>query len=86
MGRLIYGLNVSLDGYIASSDGGLDWATVDDEMHSWFNERMREVSASIYGRGLYETMAGHWPTALAGARRVRDGDSRPGEASPPDRR
>jgi dihydrofolate reductase len=64
MGRLIYGLNVSLDGYINSPQGGLEWANVDDETHSWFNARAREVSASIYGRGLYETMAGHWPTAL----------------------
>ena len=63
MGKLIYGLNVSLDGYIETPEHGLDWTTIDDEMHSWFNARAREVSASIFGRGLYETMAAHWPTA-----------------------
>lgn len=63
MGRLIYNLNVSLDGFIAAPDGGLEWATVDDEVHTWFNERMRQVQASLYGRRLYELMAGYWPTA-----------------------
>jgi dihydrofolate reductase len=63
MGRLIYALNVSLDGYVETPDHGLEWATVDDELHTWFNDRFRELAASIYGRGLYETMAAHWPYA-----------------------
>jgi dihydrofolate reductase len=63
VGRLIYSLNVSADGYVETPDHGLDWATVDDELHSWFNQRFREIGASIYGRGLYETMAAHWPHA-----------------------
>lgn len=63
MGRLIYLLNVSLDGYVETPDHRLDWAIVDDELHSWFNDRMRELDASLYGRGLYEVMAGYWPTA-----------------------
>jgi dihydrofolate reductase len=63
MGRLIYSLNVSVDGYVESRQGDLDWSTPDDELHSWFNDRAREIEASLYGRRLYETMAGHWPTA-----------------------
>lgn len=62
MGRLIYLLNVSLDGFIATPEGGLDWATVDDESHAWFNEQLRTADASLYGRRLYETMAAYWPT------------------------
>ncbi len=62
MGRLIYMLNVSLDGFVETPDHRLDWSTVDDELHTWFNDRMRELDASIYGRGLYETMAAYWPT------------------------
>src|SRR5688500_783843 len=62
MGKLIYLLNVSLDGFVETSDKRLDWSIVDDELHHWFNDRMRELQASIYGRGLYETMAAHWPT------------------------
>lgn len=63
MGKLIYMLNVSLDGYVETVDKGLDWSLVDEELHSWFNDQTRQVDASIYGRGLYETMAAYWPTA-----------------------
>jgi dihydrofolate reductase len=62
MGRLIYLLNVSLDGFVETPDHSLDWTIVDDELHTWFNDRMRELDASIYGRGLYEVMAAYWPT------------------------
>jgi hypothetical protein len=33
MGRLIYSLNVSLDGFVETPEHGLEWATVDDELH-----------------------------------------------------
>jgi dihydrofolate reductase len=65
MGKLIYLMNVSLDGYVETPDHGLDWSVVDDELHQWFNDRFRTMDASLYGRRLYETMAGHWPTADA---------------------
>ena len=39
MGKLIYSLNVSLDGFIETPDHSLDWAIVDDEVHTWFNEQ-----------------------------------------------
>jgi dihydrofolate reductase len=63
MGRLIYLLNTSLDGFVETPDHSLDWATVDDEVHSFFNEQERNTAASLYGRGLWETMSAYWPTA-----------------------
>jgi dihydrofolate reductase len=63
MGKLIYMLNVSLDGYVETPDHSLDWAVVDDELHSWFNDQTRALDASLYGRRQYELMAAHWPTA-----------------------
>jgi dihydrofolate reductase len=63
VGRLIYTMNVSLDGFVESPDHSLEWASVDDELHTWFNDRTRELDASLYGRRLYELMAGYWPTA-----------------------
>ena len=62
MGKLIYLMNVSLDGFVETPDHSLDWTTVDDELHSWFNDQMRGVDASLYGRRLYEIMAAYWPT------------------------
>jgi len=63
VGRLVYGMNVSLDGYAAAPDGGLDWTHVDEEIHGWWNDRIRESSAYLYGRRIYELMAAYWPTA-----------------------
>ncbi|MGH2475803.1 MAG: dihydrofolate reductase family protein [Candidatus Limnocylindrales bacterium] len=62
MGRLVYSMNVSLDGFVATPDGGLDWATVDDELHTWFNDQARALDASLYGRRMYELMADYWPS------------------------
>lgn len=65
MGKLIFLLNVSLDGYIETPDRSLDWTVVDDELHSWFNERERGLEALVYGRRLFEVMNAHWPTAAS---------------------
>ena len=62
MGKLIYLMNVSLDGFVETPDHGLDWGVIDDELHSFFNDQMRGVDASLYGRRLYEVMAAYWPT------------------------
>ena len=63
MGKLIYSLNVSLDGFIETPDHSLEWATIDDELHTWFNDQARTLDASLYGRRMYELMAAYWPTA-----------------------
>jgi dihydrofolate reductase len=63
MARLVYSMMTSLDGYIATPDGGLDWATIDEELHAWSNEQERATVTAIYGRGMYETMAPYWPHA-----------------------
>ncbi|HEX5466190.1 MAG TPA: dihydrofolate reductase family protein [Candidatus Limnocylindrales bacterium] len=63
MGRLVYTMNVSLDGFVETPDHSLDWTTVDEEVHRWFGERNREADALLYGRRLYEVMAAYWPTA-----------------------
>jgi len=62
MGKLIYSLNVSLDGWGETTEHGLDWTTVDDELHTWFNDQTRTLDATLYGRRMYEVMAGYWPT------------------------
>lgn len=67
MGKLIYSLNVSLDGFVETVDHSLAWAVVDDELHSWFNDQARTLDASLYGRRMYELMAAYWPTAESDA-------------------
>jgi dihydrofolate reductase len=62
MGKLIYAMNVSLDGFVETPDHSLDWTTIDDEIHGWWNDQERGLDASLYGRRLYEVMA-YWRTA-----------------------
>lgn len=63
MGKVVYLMNVSLDGFVETTDHSLDWANVDDELHTWFNDQARQAGAFVYGRRLYEVMASYWPTA-----------------------
>jgi dihydrofolate reductase len=63
MGKLVYLMNVSLDGYVETLDHSLDWSVVDEETHRWFTDRSRETDAFLYGRRLYELMNAFWPTA-----------------------
>ena len=63
VGRLIYGMNVSVDGYIADARGSIDWSDPSDELHQYWNDFERETALSFYGRRLYELMAAYWPTA-----------------------
>lgn len=62
MGKLVYSMSVSLDGYVESPDRSLDWVDMDEELHAWFNERARATDAFLYGRRLYETMT-YWSGA-----------------------
>ena len=62
MGKLIYSMSMSLDGFIAGPDGDFAWSAPDEELHRFHNERVRELGAQICGRRLYETMV-YWETA-----------------------
>jgi dihydrofolate reductase len=59
--KLIYSAIASLDGYIEDEDGQFDWAVPNDEVHAFINDLERPVGTYLYGRRMYETMAG-WET------------------------
>ena len=61
MAKLIYSVIASLDGYVADEDGNFDWAVPDEEAHAFINDLDRPVGTYLYGRRMYETMAG-WET------------------------
>jgi dihydrofolate reductase len=58
---LIYSAITSLDGYVADEDGNFDWAAPDEEVHAFINDLQRPIGTHLYGRRMYETMAG-WET------------------------
>jgi dihydrofolate reductase len=61
MAKLIYSSIASLDGYVADEDGNFDWAAPGEEVHAFINDLERPVGTYLYGRRMYETMAG-WET------------------------
>ena len=61
MGRVVYSLNVSLDGYVETPEHSLEWANVDEELHRWFNAAAERSEVFVYGRRMYELMAAYWP-------------------------
>ena len=71
MSKVTYSFSVSADGFINDASGSLGWAQIDEEIHTWFNDRAREADAFLYGRRLWETMAAYWPDAAT------DGDASP---------
>jgi dihydrofolate reductase len=64
MPKLIYSMSVSLDGYVKGPDGTFDWSVPTEEEHRVHNARVRELSAHLCGRRLYETML-FWETPEA---------------------
>jgi dihydrofolate reductase len=56
MGKLVYSMLTSLDGYVADADGNFDWATPDEELHAYINDVSRSVGTCLLGRRMYETM------------------------------
>lgn len=54
--RVLFGMSVSLDGYINGPKGELDWHRVDDELFEHFIDLDRSIAWHVYGRRLYETM------------------------------
>ena len=63
MAKLIYMMNMSLDGYTEDEHGGFGWGTPqDDEVRRWIFQHVSSFETCLYGRKVYETML-YWETA-----------------------
>lgn len=62
MGKLIYSMITSLDGYVSDRDGNFGWGAPDEESHQFMNDLMRSTGTYLYGRRMYEVMA-YWENA-----------------------
>ena len=56
MGKLIYLITTSLDGYVADKNGDFEWAMPSEEVHALVNDTERNVGTSLLGRNMYEIM------------------------------
>jgi dihydrofolate reductase len=62
MGKLVYSMGVSADGFIEGPDGDFSWTVPGEELFRFHTDRVRELGAHLCGRRLYETML-YWETA-----------------------
>lgn len=63
MRKIIYSMQMSLDGYIEDDSGSIGFTNPDRELHEYFNALEAQSDTHIYGRRLYEIMNGFWPNA-----------------------
>lgn len=62
MGKLIYSMITSLDGYAEAAEGDLGVGAEVPEVHTFIGDLFRPVRTFLYGRRMYETMV-FWETA-----------------------
>ncbi len=63
MGKLIYSMIMSLDGYTEDEHGRFDWGAHEDEdVLSYINAVASSLGTYLYGRKIYEMMV-YWETA-----------------------
>ncbi len=63
MGKLIYFMHTSLDGFVADPNGGMGWIHIDDELFDFVGKRIKTTDTALYGRVTFEMMEAYWPTA-----------------------
>ena len=65
MGRIILYIAASVDGYIATADGGVDWLTPFDDCEYGFEAHVATVDTVVLGRRTYDQVRGFgdWPYA-----------------------
>ncbi|SNY54391.1 dihydrofolate reductase family protein [Paractinoplanes atraurantiacus] len=59
MGKLIYSMITSVDGYVSDRNGDFGWSAPDEESHRFIGERTRAVGTYLMGRRMYEVMS-YW--------------------------
>ena len=63
MRRVIWLVDMSLDGFMSGPNGELDWAApqMDDEMWGELNQLLGRVDGVLFGRVTYQDFERHWP-------------------------
>jgi dihydrofolate reductase len=64
MRKLVLFMHLSLDGFAADLNHGLDFLTYDKELEQYGEEVVKTVGSPVYGRTTYQLMESYWPTVL----------------------
>ncbi|MGW0392899.1 dihydrofolate reductase family protein [Streptomyces sp. NPDC003042] len=62
-GRIIHFVHQSADGYIEGPKGEFDWPAMGGELSDYSHDLTGRADAFLYGRKVWELMAGYWPRA-----------------------
>jgi dihydrofolate reductase len=64
MGRLVYSVIASLDGFVNDAAGDFTWAMPSEELHRFVNDLENSIGTCLYGRRMYEVMSvwQDWPS------------------------
>jgi dihydrofolate reductase len=63
MRKIVSFVHLSLDGFVASAGGGLDWISITEELFDYVEQRIKQTDTALYGRITYQMMEAYWPTA-----------------------
>lgn len=63
MRKIIHFVHTSLDGYIEGPNGEFDWPAMGPELSTYSFSLMERAATFLYGRPVWEMMAGYWPNA-----------------------
>lgn len=61
MGRLVYAMIASVDGYVADASGDFSWGTPGEQSHAFINRMSRSITTHLMGRRMYEVQMA-WET------------------------
>ncbi|MCX6170711.1 MAG: dihydrofolate reductase family protein [Ignavibacteriales bacterium] len=56
MRKVVFAINITADGYCSHTDG-----IVDEELHKYFTEVLRNANLLLFGRITYQLMVPYWP-------------------------
>ncbi|WP_395295741.1 dihydrofolate reductase family protein [Kitasatospora hibisci] len=62
-GKITHFVHQSLDGFIEGPNGEFDWPVMDPELSAYSRSLTESADIFLYGRGVWELMAGFWPHA-----------------------
>lgn len=63
MRKLVFLVHTSVDGLIEGPGGAFDWPVMGPELSAYVHELDAGVDTFVYGRVVWEMMAGFWPRA-----------------------
>ncbi|MEH1102305.1 dihydrofolate reductase family protein [Micromonospora sp. CPCC 205561] len=63
MRKIIQWVMASADGYVDGPNGEFDWAPVGPQLSEYSDRLHERADTFLYGRGVWEMMAGYWPQA-----------------------